>query len=1219
MPPAHASRLAATWDRTGGQPWRMIDGSAVLADLSGFTRLTEVLTSTGAEGVEVLHRALTICFGALLGHSLELEGDVIGFAGDAALVWFEGDHHAERAARAAAAMPADLAAVPAALTGRSRLRASVGVHTGQFLAVRASARDQPGPFLCGPEVSMLARLEAAAEPMQVLMSSATADALPRNWSGGDASPGIVLDRRRARAARSPRIVTASATIGGTAPLEERVPDGEHRDASIGFVLVPGLDHLLVTDGPGAVHERLAHVVDVVTRVVDDLAMTWLDCDVGVDSVKLLLTAGVPRALDDDDGRLLAGMRRIVDECRVPVRAGAQRGRVFAGLFGVRGRRTFTVFGDPVNVAARALGKAVDGELVVGDGLRVEGRDWVVAEAMGPQQLKNRARPMEMWRIRSTAERPSRPTPRTGHAALCRRRERRQLADAWKRTTDGAGISVELVSEPGMGAAELVADLVDLAGGSATPIVADRFRRHVPYSGTASLVRALARTAGVELADDGWSWLATFAAQLPPTLRAWAPDALTVATGGATSLPDPLTASRRSRQVLAALVSLAAPAPWLLAVEDADQLDDASQQVIDALRALTERTRLMLVTTIEQAGSRSAGRPPDVSIVLEPLDRDAAEQFVLELAPELRHDRLARIIAAGGGNPFVMAELLAHADTTALPDSLQRLGASLVDSLAPEVRSAVLDASVLGMELDPTVLASVLGRPEFASPTALEHADRVLRRGEGSTWRFRHEAFRRAAYETLTFERRRTLHSAIADHLRAHRPAGVSAGDALVALHLEASGREQEAYPLAIAAARTAKASGALPEAVDLLDRAARMARRLDPGSCGALLLDLGEARLWTGDVDGAAAAYASSARHLTDPLHYARMCHLRADLALRRNRQQQARRWIGTGTSIVAPLGDRAVHAQVNLTLLDAVLLDMRGRRAPALQRARQALAEAERAGLMPLIGLAHLQLEGILSGMMLPEAVEHGDAATRIFESIGDDRLLERALNNSGLTAMYLGRWDDALVRYERARVHAERCGHAVDGAFVELNTGFLQLRRNRLDDADGLARRAHRVFASAQHDHGTAMATLLRAMVAAAGGDHTIAHDLLATARAGFERIDEAPMVVDCDVVLMDLLRLQGRHDEVVALAPTIEPRLALAEPEVAVTFDRVLGSARAAAGDRGGAERIERALARAREQHLLYEVHLALGALAEVAGDDAGSAERDELARTLGIVTR
>ena len=167
----YTSRLAARWMAEGAVTgWRQVDGTAVLADLTGFTRLTESLAGHGAEGAEVLHRALTLSFAALLEPSLRAGGDIIGFAGDAALVWFDGVDHETRAADSALAMPESLTRLPAALTGGKRLRVSVGVHTGQITAILTGGR-QRGLFLCGPEISHLVALEAAAAAGQVMASA----------------------------------------------------------------------------------------------------------------------------------------------------------------------------------------------------------------------------------------------------------------------------------------------------------------------------------------------------------------------------------------------------------------------------------------------------------------------------------------------------------------------------------------------------------------------------------------------------------------------------------------------------------------------------------------------------------------------------------------------------------------------------------------------------------------------------------------------------------------------------------------------------------------------------------------------------------------------------------------------------------------------------------------------------------------------------------------
>jgi class 3 adenylate cyclase/tetratricopeptide (TPR) repeat protein len=1207
METAAASRLATALGARHA-PWELVEGTAVLADLSGFTRLTEALVSRGAEGVELLHRSLTTCFGALLGTGLELEGDVLGFAGDAALVWFDGAEHAERAARAAAAMPRDLAAVPASLTARTRLRASIGLHTGAYLAVPLQVGERMDVTLCGPATTALARLEQAAESEQVLMSASTAHRLPAAWSSAATPGGIALDRRRARRSSSaPEVVDDGAATG----------HGEHRVASVGFIMVPGLDALFVASGPDAVAQRIRHVADLVAEVAGAHAVTVLDTDVGVDCVKFCVAAGVPRAVDDDDARLLRALRRIVDGAGVPLRAGAQRGPVFSGWLGVRDRRTFTVLGDTVNVAARALGRADDGDVVIADGMAAGLDRWVTAAPMGPQQLKSRVAPMPMWRVAGVTSLPRR-RPRATESTVERFRsgEWEELASLWKETIDGGGASVAIVADAGMGATELVASLVDLAGGDATSIVADRFVRDIPYSGVTALVAALAASVGEvpsNEVDAGFAWLGTFQPDLPPALQEWAPAALRLVTGRASPDVEPGTAARRARQVLVALLSTAAPRHWLLAVEDANHLDHASQQVIAGLAAQATSAGCLVVTTHERADPLSG--TADVTITLDALADDVVTRALHDLAPNLRDHQIARLVAAAGGNPLVLSGLLGRADDPELPDSIQRLAAVIVDTLPDRVRSTLLDASVFGMEFDAAAVAVVLGDGSLASPSLWRQAEPVLRTTDGRVWRFRHDAYREVAYRTSSFTRRRRLHGAIADHL-ADEP---DADPGLVAAHLHAAGRDDEAYPLTVAAAASAAARGAAVASVDLYERAISMARRRDRPALGRLHADLGRVRFRSGDLAGATAAYRATARHPLDATQRAEVCEAQARVAIAQRRLRAAQGWIRRGLAITDPLGDAAIEITASLLLDEAERLDLAGKPEAALVPARRVLEIAERLGSKHIRARAHLQLEAILFNFMDPEGLEHGRALVDLATELGDDHLLEMGLNNTGLAAMYLGRWEEALEQYQQARTHAERCGHALDTAKIDVNTGFLLYRRGRLDDAEALARDARRVLTAIDAEWEVGLSTLLLAMIAIARSWFDDGAASLAEARERFEELGDLQSVVDCDVVGMDRLLREGRPLEVVERAAAIEPQLEHAETEVTVSFERILGAAEIAdpVTAASGVERLLGALARARELNLLYEVYLCLGALADATGDADTVAEQQGLAASLGIV--
>lgn len=1244
----HTSRLAAVWsaDPTA-PPWRHVEGSAVLTDLSGFTRLTEVLDSTGAEGAEVLHRVVSTCFHAVLGRSIDLGGDIIGFAGDAALVWFDATEfpdHLQRAVDAASTMARDLAALPVTMTGGRRLEVSVGVHTGTFDAVLAGTT-QRALFLCGPQVSLLAALQSAAPPGVVAMSEAVALSVPVAWHGTPIEPGSEL-RRRGRVGLATPVslvsvfddpVVARAARRLVSPdvvdlLDSGAPHGDHRTATVGFIRLGGLDALRASEGDVGVHAALEHLVDVVTRATADESVDWLDTDVGVDGVKLLLTAGAPCAVDDDEGRMLVVLRRVIDECRHPLRASAQRGRLFASTLGVRQRRGYTVLGDAVNVAARALGVAREGELLVGDGMHVADRVGIECSSIGLRRMKNRDEPMELWRVDSVAPRTQARLAtrapgleRSGPDA--RRLELDRLLDRWKQVVDTqAGLVVVIEGEPGLGASELISATVDHAGAAAVPVVVDPFRQKAPFSGVRSLVRALrSATDGQDSADestarDEWDWLACHATALPSPLRDWAPQALAQAAQSTASSIDPLSAAWRTHSVLAGLIGAVLPSPCLLAIDDLDRMDDASRQVVARLRDIVSGRNAMLLVSVS---------PPSIAFTtptehtetfrLEPLDRDAARQLVQELAPTIRHDVVERILDAGAGNPFVLTELARHPGGTDPPDSLQRLAAWLIDALPMQTRQLVREAAVAGTVSPPTLLADLLDRPDLVDPVRWEPAAAVMRLTADGSLAFRHDVYRHVAYDALAFERRRHLHGRMADLLAASS----TAGNATRARHLQIAGRTVEAYPLTVAAARAAQSSGALVEAVDMFERAVEMARTLDRAALGALLVDEATTRTWLGDIDGSERCLRSAVRHVSDPAVTARLCHQRADVALRRLDRRGAKRWIDKGLAIASGLPGEA-STRCHLVLDESARLDLAGRCAESVAMAERALEIARDAGDELYVGLAHLHIQFTLLTTMDPAGMAHGLEAVRIFTELGHDRFLEAALSNSGLMAMYLGRWEEAFDHYERSLLCARRSGNALSVAGVEMNIGFLSLRRGHLDDAAERARRAVRTFEAAGVPTDAGCVRLLQAYVAIALDDTDTARQRIADSRAVLEPVGEERFLLDCDVTMVEILLLEGRLDEALALAAELEQRIGGAEPETLVVHARLLGMVEIRAGVGDGRARIERALQTARERGFLYEVYRCLDALTELVsshddalGNQALVDERDELRRRLGIV--
>ena len=131
----YVSRLALGWAPVGPDPRHLrIHGSLAFVDISGFTRLTERLARKGKVGAEEMSDILSATFAGLLTEAVDDGADLVKWGGDAALLLFQGQDHALRAARASHRMRAALRVIGRVPTtsGMVVLRMSVGVHSGEF-------------------------------------------------------------------------------------------------------------------------------------------------------------------------------------------------------------------------------------------------------------------------------------------------------------------------------------------------------------------------------------------------------------------------------------------------------------------------------------------------------------------------------------------------------------------------------------------------------------------------------------------------------------------------------------------------------------------------------------------------------------------------------------------------------------------------------------------------------------------------------------------------------------------------------------------------------------------------------------------------------------------------------------------------------------------------------------------------------------------------------
>ena len=371
----YVPRLVSAWRPRDADGRHMrVEGSLAFVDISGFTTLTERLARKGKVGAEEMSELLSATFAGLLTVARADGADLVKWGGDAVLLLFQGPDHALRAARSAYRMRAALRTTGKLVTtsGLVTLRVSVGIHSGEFdfflVGDPAIHREL---LISGPGASVTAEMEAAAAAGQIGLSAATAALLPGRLLGEPLAGGWLL-RSQPQLEDIPAVPRQAAGIDpeNVLPVNIRAhllggtSEPEHRPITVAFVEFSGTDELLATAGAEALADALDDVVRNVQSACADHDVTFFETDINRDGGKIMLTAGAPRSADHDEERMLRVARLVLDRAgRLPLRIGVNRGHVFAGDFGPEFRRTYSVKGDAVNLAARVMGKAGPGQLL----------------------------------------------------------------------------------------------------------------------------------------------------------------------------------------------------------------------------------------------------------------------------------------------------------------------------------------------------------------------------------------------------------------------------------------------------------------------------------------------------------------------------------------------------------------------------------------------------------------------------------------------------------------------------------------------------------------------------------------------------------------------------------------------------------------------------------------------------------------------------------------
>lgn len=913
-------------------------GVVLFADISGFTPLTAALANElgPQRGAEELALQLNLVYSQLIAEAHRFGGSVIAFSGDAVLCWFDEQVHltadglrpgppaegapqappptAARAATCAMAMQQVMqrfAAVPTPGRHMIRLGLKIGMAAGpvrRFLV----GHPESGLIetLAGAVLDRMAAAEHTATQGEILASEELIAQLGgaiqvRDWHFDDEGRRFaVIDQVGAVA---PTPWAAPAEIPHEAirswllpPVYERLAYGEGefltelRPVTALFLSFSGIEY----DQDDTAGARLDTLIRRVQAVMGHYEGYLVQLTIGDKGSYLYGVFGAPIAHEGGAQRAVAAaleLRTLPEQLAgiTNVRIGISHGRMRVGAYGSPTRRTYGVLGNETNMAARLMGRAEAGQILLTPPAAEAVRETYELQDLGATAVKGRDRPIRIFAALGWRQHREAGTLKGRVIApiVGREAERARMAAWVEQLCLGGGGCLLIEGEAGIGKSRLVAELqaqIAAAGGHSLFGVASSIEQATAYYVWRPI---FSQILGVDTFGE---------APRPESRQLWReaalgylsrhmPGQIGLAPLLNVVLPLDLPESELTAQMtgevravntielLTGILSAAALERRLvLILEDAHWLDSASWAL--ARIVVREVATLLLVIVARPMGqpappdytqlAQAAGTETITLHTLPPADIDrliCQRLGVGELPPELT----ALILEKSEGHPFFSEELayalrdaglIIVADGTcrlapgvenfqllSFPDTIEGVIISRIDWLPARFQLTLKVASVIGrifafrilhavhpIDSDRTGLPEHLSNLERLDITLLESAEPDL------AYLFKHIITQEVAYNLITFAQRRELHRVVAEWYEREYAADLTPFYDLLAYHWGRAEHAERAIDYLERAGEQALHSNANQEAARFFSGALELAQ-----SAGLAVGDLRRARWLT--------------------------------------------------------------------------------------------------------------------------------------------------------------------------------------------------------------------------------------------------------------------------------------------------------------------------------------------------------------------------------------
>ncbi len=852
------------------------NGIVLCADISGFTAMSEKLTSSGKEGSEEISKIINSFFKPLINIIDKNGGDIFFFGGDAVTAIFDFDNStaALRSAEEAVNFVKKLGVVKTS-QGVFSIKIHIALTKGKIFLKQTENLF----MLSGNTCFRVIKLLDYAKKQEIIIDTALKNSID-NLKCTVVKNGIykyrtmesiiikgkkqVLPKISQRNMKSeinrinqflPRWMERRMEIKQT--FDQK--DGEHRKAAIVFMHFKKIQFDKDIKKAALLSGKLADALNLVSEKYGG----WVNkIDFYKDGIRALVIFGFPTKLENDERHAIMftnDMLKNNDLKGIDMRIGINSGFIFGTPIGSIIRREYTVMGDTVNIAARIAAKAKNREITVGENTFKKTEHLFHYKKAVAKKFKGKSKRIDNYIV--TEEKGS----KSGHSQIGEwiseskklighKREIKEFRKAMSSVKNSQGRIVACSGEAGLGKSRILNEFIKIASKNKFEILEGSCPSYGKTLSYYPWIEILNRIFGILINDtviEKKQKIIKRMNKMSKGIKLWLP-----LIGEIMGIEFPMNAvvknldSKIKKQkffdiVFEIFISLSMKKTLCIVIEDVHWMDSTSLELLNYITRNIKSRKILFLLAYRPIKEKVEFR--DKEYCSEYVMTELSDSETMELVENLLNIKQlplsfkSLLLKKSQGNPFYVEEIVkslieqgfirvekkkwmftGDIKNIKLPDSIEGVILSRMDRLDLIERDVIQIASVLGREFDEYILTGIYGDTKRLKKSLhiLRSLDLLKRDNKvRSKYFFKHILTSETAYNTLSFERKREIHHDVAVFIEKTNKSSIEEFLGILSYHYYLSKNYDKALVYSVKAGDKAKNVYANEEAIEFYTRA----------------------------------------------------------------------------------------------------------------------------------------------------------------------------------------------------------------------------------------------------------------------------------------------------------------------------------------------------------------------------------------------------------------